>query len=121
MNVWPDGPRMALRKTENDAWQLLRVNRYFGPVDLEIQFKSTIDACIVFTFKEHTARAFASNRMVVKGDLPFSLAVVRSLSLLEQYLLPQFLAKRAVKRLQPIPFFKKQLRRLILYTRILLG
>ncbi len=121
MNVWPDGPRMALRKTENDAWQLLRANRYFGPVDLEIQFKSIIDACIVFTFKEHTARAFASNRMVVKGDLPFSLAVVRSLSLLEQYLLPQFLAKRAVKRLQPIPFFKKQLRRLILYTRILLG
>jgi aldehyde:ferredoxin oxidoreductase len=121
MRVWPDGPRMVLKKTEIDKWQLLRRNRFFETVDLEIQFKSVTDALVVFTFKEHTARAFASNRMVVKGDLPFSLAVVRSLSLLEQYLLPRFLAKRAVKRIQPIPFFKKQLRRLILYTRIVLG
>ncbi len=100
--------------------------RYMGSdpkgkkIDLHMIFKSLEAATMVFTFRESTTTAYAHDRFMVEGDLPYALAFVRVLDIVEVYLLPKIVAKRAVKRypkwseLSPI---KKYVNRVLVYVR----
>lgn len=97
LTVHPRGPGLLMEKTDRGRLKYRggRPERHHR--DLTITFKSLEAAMLVFTFREKTAVAFARNRMTARGDLPSAMAVVRCLNAVEVYLLPKFLARKAVK------------------------
>jgi len=97
MTTLPDGPSMVLQKIPGGGL------RYLGgalPADtgLSIRFKHLDYAFRVFGFIESTPTAFARARMVVDGDLPAGIRLVRCMYRLESVLMPRFIAARGVKR-----------------------
>ena len=97
LTVLPRGPGLYMEKTGRGGLKYRggRPERHFR--DLTITFKSIEAAMLVFTFREKTAVAFARDRMTARGELPAAMAVVRCLNAAEVYLLPKFLARKAVK------------------------
>ena len=104
MRVWPAGPALALLTTEGGA--LRRVQDSARP-NLDIRFKHLAHAFLVFSFQEGTARAFANDRMVVDGDVAHATRLVRCLNRMESVILPGFVARRAVKRVDAMPAFRR--------------
>jgi len=65
--------------------------------DLTMSFKHITFAFLVFSFQEHTAQAYANERIILDGDVPLTMKVVRCLNRLQSVILPKVLAKKAVK------------------------
>ena len=87
--------------------------------ELVIKIKSLEAAWRLFTFRESTCGSQARDRMAADGNIAATCGVVRILDRMEIYLLPAFLARRAVKRYRRPPKFWP--RRLAVYGRTLLG
>ncbi len=104
MVTLPDGPSVRLRLDLNREFE---ADESSAKPDLSIQFKHLRHAFTVLSFQEGTVRAFANNRMVVDGDLAFAMRMVRILNRLQSIILPEAIARRAVKRYQPIPLGEK--------------
>jgi len=120
LKVLPDGPMLTVRKQSHQLKYLFR-DPADENCDLVISIKHLEAAWLLFSFQESTAVSFARNRMIVKGDLIKSMAVVRCLNNIEVYLLPKFIARLAVKRYPRWPFFRKIWNRTHIYLRTLLG
>ncbi|MCG8570130.1 MAG: hypothetical protein MJB14_08320 [Spirochaetes bacterium] len=120
LKILPYGPSLAV------TYQQKRL-RYEGgnypeeQADVVIMIKNIEAAFLLFTFQEGTALAFCRDRMAVKGDLTTAMAIVRCLNIVETYLLPKFLAKKALKRYPEWNFFRKHLGRIVIYFRTLTG
>ncbi len=99
MITLPDGPSTRLR---------VNIGGEFEPddsaarPDLSIQFKHLRHAFTVLSFREGTVRAFANNRMVVDGDIAYAMRMVRILDRLQSIILPDRVARLAVKRFTPV-------------------
>ncbi|HQL01289.1 MAG TPA: hypothetical protein PK090_10990, partial [Smithellaceae bacterium] len=62
------------------------------------------------------------NRLVTDGEVPYALAVIRILDIVEVYLLPKIIASLAVKRYPKHWSVARKLKgRIAIYTRALLG
>ncbi|MFE8073159.1 hypothetical protein QQM79_19015 [Marinobacteraceae bacterium S3BR75-40.1] len=96
MTIMPDGPALVMGKMPGGR---LRYMGEKGPAapDLSIQFKHLTHAFLVLSFQEKTSQSFANDRMLVDGDLGYSLRMVRVLNRLESFILPKLIAERAVK------------------------
>ncbi len=116
----PYGQQMIIQKDKEG------IIRYFGSdlrgkkIDLTMAFKSLEAAMMVFTFRESTPVAYAHDRFAVEGYLPYATMFIRILDIMQVYLLPKVIAKRAVKRypawseMSPL---RKHINRVIIYVR----
>ncbi len=88
--------------------------------DLTMAFKNLEATMMVFTFRESTPMAYAHDRFIVEGYLPYAVTIMRILDIVQVYLLPKFIASLAVKRypgrseMSPV---RKHLNRIIIYLR----
>ena len=119
--VHPFGPEMVLMLDSGHRLRVPRQKDYPARFDVDIRFKHLQAAILLFTFQEGTTEAFARDRMVVYGSLPEALRIVRILNIVEVYLLPKFLAKKAVKEYPHWKFGRKHGGRLAVYVKTILG
>ena len=84
-----------------------------------VNLKNIEAAFLLFTFRESTCQAEANSRIIVDGSLEDTLCFVRVLSRLEIFLLPRFIAKKAVKRYESPE--KKWKKRFQIYSGLILG
>ena len=101
MDVWPSGKGFIVAKQGH------HLQRTQGDVPLHITFKHIQHAFLLFSFQESTAKAFANNRMILQGEIAQAMAVVRILNRIISLTMPQFVAKRLVKRYPAIPLTEK--------------
>jgi hypothetical protein len=96
MVVVPGGPGFKVRTVGDGTLEV--ANNTQRKVDLSIKFKHLSHAFSVLSFQEGTAEAFTKDRMIADGELSHSIRLVRILNKMEAIILPEFIAKRAVKR-----------------------
>lgn len=80
---------------------------YAGDIDLVLTFKHVTFAFLVFSFQEHTAQAYANERIILDGDVPMSMKIVRSLNRLQTVILPKVVAQKAVKTYPDLALVQK--------------
>ena len=97
MTVLPSGPNVVMKAASGGRLGYQGAGDGCKP-DLSIIFKHLVHAHMVFTFEESTTQSLANDRMIIDGDVPSAMKVVRILNRLECYILPKFVAARAVKR-----------------------
>lgn len=113
--VAPHEPRMAFGKTGHDRLEYKGTKITDEEADLMIAFKNLESAFLMLTAQIGTPQAYTEHRIAVRGDLVLGLSVIRCLNIVERYLFPTFLAKRVLRRLPAIPFFKRNGLRLWIY------
>ena len=106
MTVFPDGPAFCIEIGDNGHAKVVD-QPHNGKADLTVRFKHIAHAFLVFSFQENTAQAFANDRLIADGNLSHAIRLVRCLSKMESYILPKFIAERAVKRYDDIPLTEK--------------
>ncbi len=121
LGVMPDGPFMIVGKTEKGRVRFLGGDPEKQPLNLTLKIKNLEAGMLMFTFQESTAVAVARERLIVDGLAPPACAVVRILNIVEVYLLPEIIAKLAVKRYPRWPLKKKLWGRTRIYIRTILG
>ncbi len=120
LSIMPDGPAMIVGKDKKGIVKYMGWNDKGEKVTLDMKIKNISSAILVFTFQEGTCEAFCNNRFIVSGDLPDAVTFVRILNIIEIYLLPEFIAKLAVKRypkwsqMNPV---RKHFGRVLIYIR----
>ncbi len=117
----PDGPWMVIGKEKGTV-------KYLGGdpgerhVHVRLAIKSVDAAFLILSFQESTALATTRNRLITDGEVPYALAVIRILDIVEVYLLPKIIASLAVKRYPKWWSIGRKLGgRIGVYTRTLLG
>jgi aldehyde:ferredoxin oxidoreductase len=98
LGILPHGPHMVVGKDDRGQVHYLGGKVENRPIHLRILIKHREAAFLMFTFQESTATAAARNRLLVDGEVAHACAVVRILDMVEVYLLPKWIARRAVKR-----------------------
>jgi len=116
----PYGSQMIIQKDKDGKIRYLGSDPRGKKFDLTMAFKSLEAAIMVFTFRESTPMAYAHDRFMVEGYLPYATTFMRILDILQVYLLPKPIARLAVKRypkwseMSPL---RKHIKRIIIYVR----
>ncbi|MBN2657891.1 MAG: aldehyde ferredoxin oxidoreductase family protein [Spirochaetales bacterium] len=97
--IWPSGPALSLMRVGD---RLKKVALTEEEADMTVYLKSLEAAWLLLTFQESTCGSEAAGRLMVKGDLPHTCTFIRLMDKVEILLLPRFLAKRAVKKWEPV-------------------
>jgi hypothetical protein len=84
-------------------------------VDLLMRFEGMGPALQVLTFSASAFEVYASNGLAILGDLSTTMAVMRALGIVESLLLPQAIASRVLKRVPPMPLWRRIAERTALY------
>jgi hypothetical protein len=116
----PYGCQMILHKDKNGQIHYQGSDPRGKRFDLTMAFKNLEGAMMVFTFLESTPTGYAHDRFEVAGYLPYATAFMRVLDIVQIYLLPKIIAKRAIKRYPSdlqMPPLRKYLNRIIIYVR----
>ncbi len=113
--VLPFGPRMALRLDGRKRLRYLGDTLSEREADLTIGFKNMETAARMLTARLSTVDGFAQNRLSVVGDLAAAMKLTRLLDRIQSLLYPEWIAKRVVKRVSPIPMAEKLWKRAWLY------
>lgn len=117
----PDGPWMVIGK-EKGVVKYLGCNPEGRHLHVRLAIKSVDAAFLILSFQESTALATTRNRLITDGEVPYALAVIRILDIVEVYLLPKLIASLAVKRYPSWWSLGRKLGgRIGVYTRTLLG
>lgn len=75
--------------------------------DLEIELKHIAHAFALLSFQESTPTAFANDRIVLHGDIGLSMRFTRCLDRVQGIMLPDPIAKLALKSLPHIPLAER--------------
>ncbi|MFK0572385.1 hypothetical protein [Endozoicomonas sp.] len=118
MGVMPSGPSLCMKK---DNGQLKAVSNHNKKPDVDIQFKHLGHAFGTLSFQEGTAEAFARERMVVDGDIPASMKLVRCFERLEVLTLPKLIARRIMRYYPAITLKEKLAGALQIYLGVIKG
>lgn len=121
LGVMPVGPAVVVGKGGDGSARCFGAGAGERFIDLDMRIKSLDAALRMFTFRESTAVASCRNRLVINGEVPPACGIVRILDAVETYLLPGFLARRAVKRLPRCSLWQLTVGRLMVYLRTLSG
>lgn len=121
LGVMPNGPHLVVQKRGLDRGRY-RGGRVAGQdVDLKLEFKHLEAGFLTFSFQENTAIATARDRLIVDGEVGYACAVVRILDIVQIYLLPKWIARRAVKRYPRWPLGGKLINRMRIYAGSIIG
>jgi hypothetical protein len=121
LGAFPAGPYMVVGKDENGRVRYMGSSIAHRTIHLHLTFKSPALLFLVFTFREGTPIANARNRLYVRGDVAQACAVMRVMDMIQVFLLPKFLAKRAVKRYPDWSVKRRTLVRAQVYIRTIAG
>ncbi len=113
--IFPTGPALILCKQNNT---LIRCRNTENVPDMTIYIKNIEYAFLLMTSQKGAVQAFLEHGAFLKGDITIALSLIRILNRIQVYLYPRILAKRVVKRLPKISFYKRYIGRLRI---ILLG
>lgn len=117
----PDGPWMVVGR-EKGVVKYLGGDSRGRPVQVRLAIKSLDAGFLILSFQESTTLATARNRLITDGEIPYALAIIRILDIVEVYLLPKLIASLAVKRYPSWwSLGRKFGGRIGVYTRTLLG
>lgn len=102
LTIRPNGPSMHLRRVDQAGFTLIRrsppqTGLTPGP-ELKLIIKDLTSALMILTFRESTSVAAAHDRIIIEGSIPLGCSFVRILERTETYLLPAFIARRAMIR-----------------------
>ena len=121
LRVMPFGPKIVLAKDARGRLRYLGDRLADHRASVLITIKHLEAALLLLTFREGTALSFARNRMTVRGDLAHVMAIVRCLNTVQTYLLPAFVARKAIKRYPAWSPVRKHGRRLGILVLAVLG
>lgn len=116
----PYGLQMIIHKDKQGKIHYQGADPKGKQFDLTMAFKNLEAAVMVFTFRENTPMAYAHDRFVVEGYLPYATIMIRILDVVQVYLLPKLIARLAVKRypkrseMSPL---RRHINRIIIYIR----
>ena len=96
MRVMPAGPALYMKKSGGSMKPITR--EAAGKPNVDIQFKHLEHAFSTLSFQEGTTDAFARERMIVDGDIPASMRLVRCFERLEAMTLPKLIARRIMRQ-----------------------
>lgn len=119
MSVMPSGPCLYMKK-DNGCIKPGRKSSAAKP-DVDIQFKHLAHAFNTLSFQEGTTDAFARERMVVDGDLPASMKLVRCFERLEVVTLPKFVGRKIMRHYPDISLKEKLVGALKIYQGVFAG
>jgi hypothetical protein len=114
--VRPDGGSMAVTHSGNGQLVYRGSRLPENQADVVIYVKNIESAFAMFTGQLGIDVAYAQHAMCARGDLSNTVSVVRVLMLAEAFLFPSILARRLMKQLPPIPFWRKHALRIKTYT-----
>jgi hypothetical protein len=115
MLIQPDNGQMGIQRTSEGKLNYLGSQTDPEAADVVIYIKNTEAAFKMLTGQMGTDVAYARHCIAARGDISLTVSITRVLNRVETYLFPAFLARRLMKRLPEIPFFKKQILRLKAY------
>lgn len=118
MGVMPNGPCLYMKK---DDGCIKPKSGCYGKPDVDIQFKHLAHAFSTLSFQEGTAEAFARERMVVDGNIPASMKLVRCFERLEALTLPKLIARRIMRNYPTITLKEKLAGALKIYLGVIKG
>lgn len=111
MQVLPNGPAMTIVKRQD---RIIHVPKFRDQADLLISFKNIQCAFPVMAGMINAEEGFAQARMIVKGDIPMAMRLIRCINRLQVLLLPRLITSRVLKR-APRLTAKEHVNRLRLY------
>jgi len=117
MRALPNGPCFVMQKDSSGCLRYLGKTAPRKP-DVSLKFKHLNHAFLVLSFQEGTARAFANDRLLVDGEIAYTMKLVRSLNRMESLILPKFVAVRALKRYPRLTLTEKLADGGRIYTRL---
>ena len=121
LTVFPRGPRLGMGKDRAGLLRYRGSRMREEEADVVVMMKNIEAAMLLLTFREGTAVSFARGRMITRGDLSINMALVRCLNIVQAYLLPERIARKALKRYPAWPPLRKLLNRIRIFIRILFG
>lgn len=117
----PNGPCMVVGRDDKGRAKYLGASMEGRDVDLKMMLKSVEHFFLVFTFRESTPTANSRDRLFVDGDVALACSVVRVLDIVQVYLLPNFIAKLAIKRYPKWSLKRHTLYRALVNIRAVIG
>ena len=117
LGLWPDTDGFVLAKRETRFWWLRRKER--RKPSLAVRFKHVSLAFSVVSFQQGTAEAFTGDHIVADGEITEALRIVRCLDRMLPTVLPNFIARRMVKRMPRIGFFEKLVTATLVYLQMI--
>ena len=103
LSVWPAGPELHIIRDKDNILRYKRTPEDTPPA-LHMEITASAHAMALFTFAESTSLAAARGRLVTRGRLSDTCTMIQVLDRVETYLLPRFIAARAVKRHESPPY-----------------
>lgn len=105
MRVRSGTPALSMRK---DGGRLVAVSPASGSrPTLAFEFKHLAHAFLVLSFQESTPRAFANDRLAIDGEFTSAMKILRCLNRMQALVLPEFIARRALKSYPTISLSEK--------------
>jgi len=117
VGVTPTGPYLHMRK---DSLGINLCPLLERP-DVDIQFKHLAHGFTTLSFREGITDAFARERIMVDGDLPAAMKLVRCFERLEALMLPKLIGRKIMRHYPNISLKEKLLGALHIYLGVVVG
>ena len=121
LGAFPRGPYTVIGKDDRGVVRYLGNKIDAVRVDVKMTLKSIEGLFLLFTFQESTPVSNSRDRLYVEGDIPHACTAVRILNILQVYLLPKCIARRAIKRYPKWSIKRHTWDRLMVYLRTVTG
>ena len=116
MDILPKGGSMAVRHQADMSLRYLGDKFPAEKSDIAIHINDVESAFKMFTGQLGSDVAYARHAISAKGDLSYTVSVVRVINVVETYLFPRILSSKLMKETPPIPGWRLHLLRLKTYT-----
>ncbi len=111
MRILPQVDAMAVRRTSEAHLLFLGEDIPERQANIVIYIKNVKAAIKMLTGQIGTNVAYARHQIAARGDIALTVSITRVINRIEAYLFPAFIARRLMKRLPELPFFRKHLPR----------
>lgn len=116
MDILPKGGSMAVKRKADLSLSYLGTKFPAEQADVAIHINDVGSAFKMFTGQLGSDVAYARHAISAKGDLSYTVSVVRVINVVETYLFPRFMSSKLMKETPPIPGWRLHLLRLKTYT-----
>lgn len=116
MNILPNGGSLAVKRQPDKSLKYLGAKFPVEQADVAIHINDVESAFKMFTGQLGSDVAYARHAMSAKGDLSYTVSVVRVINVVETYLFPRIISSKLMKETPSIPGWRLHLMRLKTYT-----
>lgn len=116
--IEPKGPCLVVKR---EGEKIITTTSCKEQADILFIFKTINSAFSVFSAQKPTIRAYAENRILIKGDIGDIMWVMRIMDRVQFYLFPRFIAKRVIKKFPDWGLGKTLLKKFTFACRFVLG